>query len=54
MDNDKRICYITYPVLMDEVKDVLGRQKKEELPLYPQGFMPSWFQSGGFPEDDID
>lgn len=59
MDNKKYLCYITYVVPMEELPPLPNfaappiAEKAEEPPTLP-GFMPQWFNAGGFPEDDID
>lgn len=63
MDKKNYMCYITYAVPADELQDFLA-QRTIDAPLalsgtpqkaaYPEGFVPSWFLRGSFPEDDID
>ncbi len=57
MENEKRYCYITYAVPMDEMPFIPHpvRQPQEEVAVpYPDGFVRAWFDAGSFPEDDID
>ena len=58
MDNKKYLCYITYVVPVDELPPMPNFasahiEEKEAPPPLP-GFMPLWFNAGGFPEDDND
>lgn len=60
MEHNERYCYITYPIPIDEIKDLpfspyrhnIDESPYEPLPAYPKGFMPEWFKSGSFPEDE--
>ena len=66
MQNSEPVCYITYAVpvrlmpqlSMQEIyvpESVSHCSEEENLPtLYPPGFMPDWFLSGSFPEDDFE
>ena len=54
MDEKKYCCYITYAIPMDDIPQLPFPVKREqpEKAEYPEGFMPSWFRAGCFPEDE--
>lgn len=65
MQNEEPMCYITYAVpahLLPELRlqEMYAKQNipqinmEEPAAIYPPGFMPDWFLSGSFPEDDFE
>lgn len=57
----KYMCYITYAVPSDELRDFLTETDSVHIlppaetgvqENHPEGFVPEWFYAGGFPEDD--
>ena len=59
MEN-KYMCYVTYAIALDELPQIPPFIKENALTESPQtqilpiGFMPQWFQAGGFPEDEAE
>ena len=61
MENNQGMCYITYavprsflPPLGVDIPLQQAEIVEDTQSLFPPGFMPEWFLSGGFPEDDFD
>lgn len=56
MNEENCMCYITYAVPRNMIPHLFPAPPPESSPpmLYPPGFMPDWYRSGSFPEDDYE